>query len=95
MAIISSSNVNYKQAKLVFRWLRKNDFYKKHKNKDENEGIKKYHRNKVNKSSVEDIINFCTRNDNAQDVVCGAFDCAIDDNRSFVVPSWIRSINRE
>ena len=44
---------------------------------------------------IEDIVSFCTRNDNMQDVAHGAFNYTIDDNSSFVVPSWMRSMNRE
>ena len=53
MATASSSNVNYEQEKSVFPWSNKHGFCKKHKNKDENEGVKKSHRSKVKKSSVE------------------------------------------
>ena len=51
-------------------------------------GIKK-------KEVMEDVLSFCTRNDNMQDVAHGAFNCTIDYNSSFIVPSWIRSMNRE
>ena len=78
MAIVSSSNVNYEEAKSVFPISNKYYFNKKYKNKDENEGVKKCHRNKMKKPSVEDIASFCARNDKAQDVVYRAFNWTID-----------------
>ena len=93
-SIASSSNASNEQTKSAFPWLSKHDFHVKHKNEDKNEGIKKHHRSKVKKSSVEVMIIFCTRNDNAQDVANRAFNYVIDENISFAVPSWIRSMSR-
>ena len=78
----------------MFPWLSKCDFFKKFKSKDGNKGVKKHHRSEVKKSSVEVMIIFCTRNDNAQDVANRALNYAIDENISFAVPSWIRSMSR-
>ena len=71
----------------------KHEFHTKHTQVDATQGVKKFHRNKVKKEVMEDVVIFYTRNDNMQDVACGAFNFIIDDGSSFVVPSWTRSMN--
>ena len=95
MAIVASSNATFEKNKSVFPWVSKHEFYTKHTQVDATQGVKKVHRNKGKKEVMEDVAIFCARNDNTQDVTHGAFNHTIDDDSSFIVTSWVRSMNRE
>ena len=68
----------------------------RHNNDNDSDNVvKKHNRNKVKKKDIRNIVCYYTSNGNDQDVSYGYFECELDDNNLFIVPSWIRSMNRD